>query len=1068
MQPEEPADQEQPAQAELVPRRALPRVLRWLGLGTLGVVVLLALIVAVLWFQRERLVGNYLDDLLAQQGVSATYRIEHIGPDRQVLRNIVVGDPAAPDLTIDRAEVRLVTRIGLPQLERVTLSGLRLWGNMVDGKATFGALDPLIFTDSTEPFALPELDLRLVDARALIEGDYGPVAVRLDGGGYLPDGFEAKLAAVAPGLQLSGCRVGDATLYGQIETANRRPGFAGPLRFASVACPDAGVTMGAGGAELDIIADADLAGGRGEFDLAAASAMLPGAQAAALSGRGTATYRGGDIDSRFTVAGRAVEAGGVRLANADFAGTLRSAEGFARLELAGDVGGEGLRLGPALDRRLASAAASADGTLVGPLLDQIRTALARELRGGSLDGRLTLRRAGDRTTLSLATARVSGAGGVPLAQVSGLQATFDAAGLPMVRGNFLTGGPGLPRISGRMERQGRGALDLRLVMAPYVAGDASLALPRLTLRQAANGALTFAGEVRASGALPGGYVRDLAAPVSGTISPAGAVSLWNGCTPLRFASLGYAGLVLDGQSLTLCPPRGRPILSYGAQGLRVAAGAPALRLTGKLGTTPLHLSTGAVGLAYPGAVVANDVALALGAANIRMTTFNGTLGEAIDGQFAGGTATLGEVPLLVGDATGQLAYANGVLRLADTAFTLSDRAAEPRFNPLRSDDTQLVLADAQLTGDFLLRHPGSSEQVVQVDLTHDMASGVGQADLTVAGLTFRQGFQPADLTGVLYGPVSNVRGKVTGTGQVNWSGAGVTSSTGRFTTDGLDLAAAFGPVKGARGTIEFSDLIGLTTAPGQRIRVASINPGIEVLDGDLGVSLTGATLLRLEDATWPFLGGTIRMQPVAINIGASEVRRYDIEITGLEAQRFLEHMNLSNIAATGTFDGTLPIVFDAEGNGRLEGGHLLSRPPGGRLSYVGELTYEDLSPIANYAFDALRDMEWQRMTIDMNGPLTGELVTSVQFDGVRQGPDAERNFITRRLANLPIRFVVNVRAPFYSLVGSLRSLYDPSAVRDPRGLFRLSDDGTRFVPGGPLVTSLPEPTIQPPESEALP
>lgn len=1066
MSPEEYADQEQPA-----PTRAYARPLRWALRIVLGLLLLLALAVAVLWLQRDRLVGNYIDDLLQQQGIEATYEIESIGPDLQVLRDIVVGDPAAPDLIIDRAEVRLVTKFGMPRVERVTLTGLRLWGRVVDGRPSFGALDPLIFTDSQDPFALPDLDLRLEDARALIEGDHGPVAVRLDGGGYLPNGFAARLAAVAPRLQVAGCQAGEVTLYGRLETANRRPGFAGPLRFAGLSCPDSAVALGAGGAELDVIADADLAGGRGEFDLAAADAILPGGQSAALTGRGTATYRDGDVESRFSVQGRAVEAGGVRLATAGFAGRLRTAEQFARLELDGEVDGDGLHLGPTLVQQLTSLAEAGKGTLARPLLDRLRGELARELRGGSLDGQLTLRREGERTTLVVPSARVIGAGGLALVQVAGVNASLTAGALPVVRGNFLTGGPGLPRISGRMERQSSGALDLRLAMAPYAAGDASLAVPALRLRQTSSGAVTFAGEVRASGDLPGGFVRDLAVPVTGAVSAAGAVSLWNGCTPVRFASLGYAGLVVDAQQLTLCPPRGRPIISYGAQGLRVAAGAPALRLRGKLGSTPVRLSTGAVGLAWPGAVVANDVALALGAANIGLVRFDGTLGETISGQFSGGKATLGEVPLLVGDATGQLTFSDGVLRLSDTAFTLSDRVAEPRFNPLRSDNAQLVLADGRLTGDFLLRHPASGAQVVQVDLAHDLASGVGHADLVVAGLTFRDGFQPADLTVVLYGPVSNVRGTVTGSGRIDWSGAGVTSSTGIFTTDGLDLAAAFGPVQGARGTIAFTDLIGLTTAPGQRLRVASINPGIEVLDGDLGISLTGGTLLRLEDATWPFLGGTIRMRPVAINIGESEVRRYVIEITGLEAQRFIEHLALSNLAATGTFDGTLPIVFDAEGNGRLEGGHLLSRPPGGRLSYVGELTYEDLSPIANYAFDALRDMEWQRMTIDMNGPLTGELVTSVQFDGVRQGPDAERNFITRRLARLPIRFVVNVRAPFYSLVGSLRSLYDPSAVRDPRGLGLLSDDGTRFVPAGPLTAPppapSPEPTIQPPESEAL-
>ena len=71
----------------------------------------------------------------------------------------------------------------------------------------------------------------------------------------------------------------------------------------------------------------------------------------------------------------------------------------------------------------------------------------------------------------------------------------------------------------------------------------------------------------------------------------------------------------------------------------------------------------------------------------------------------------------------------------------------------------------------------------------------------------------------------------------------------------------------------------------------------------------------------------------------------------------------------------------------------------------------------------------------MDGPLTGEIVTRVRFDGSEPGgAGTSSNFITRRLARLPLQFRINVRAPFYQLITSLRSLYDPAAVRDPRGL----------------------------------
>ena len=65
----------------------------------------------------------------------------------------------------------------------------------------------------------------------------------------------------------------------------------------------------------------------------------------------------------------------------------------------------------------------------------------------------------------------------------------------------------------------------------------------------------------------------------------------------------------------------------------------------------------------------------------------------------------------------------------------------------------------------------------------------------------------------------------------------------------------------------------------------------------------------------------------------------------------------------------------------------------------------------------------------MNGPLEGEIVTRVSFDGIRQGEAAKRNFLTERIAKLPIQFNVNLRAPFFQLVSSFKSLYDPAYVR---------------------------------------
>jgi hypothetical protein len=214
-------------------------------------------------------------------------------------------------------------------------------------------------------------------------------------------------------------------------------------------------------------------------------------------------------------------------------------------------------------------------------------------------------------------------------------------------------------------------------------------------------------------------------------------------------------------------------------------------------------------------------------------------------------------------------------------------------------------------------------------------------------------------------------------------------------------------------------------------------------------------VLAVKGGSWPFLDGRLTLRPVTMNIGVAETRRYVLVIEGLNAARFVERMELANISATGTFDGALPLVFDQNG-GRIEGGLLTARPPGGNVSYVGALTYEDLSTMANFAFDALKSLDYREMSIGMDGALEGEIVTRVRFRGIRQGAAAKRNFLTDRIARLPIQFNVNLRAPFLSLISSFKSLYDPAYVRDPRELGLMDAQGRPLAP--PPAAAVP---IQP-------
>jgi hypothetical protein len=1039
-----------------------------------GVAAVFALALTLAWFSRERIADNLISGQIDTLGLPATYEVESIGTDEQVLRHIVIGDPARPDLTIDRVKVRLLPRWGVPALGRITVEQARLYGSYRGGKLSFGSLDKLLFTGSKEPFRLPDLDVALVDARGLLESDYGPVGMKLEGAGALRDGFSGALAVIAPQAMQGDCTAQRATLYGKLTVTAERPRFEGPLRLASLACSPGGPHLANAALQLVTTFDPGLDGAEGKLGLASGALGYGEGRASAASGTGRFAWRGQALTAEYQLGAANIAAPQAALASLSASGTLRAQDRFARIELVGDVKGGGLRPGTGLDQALASAAQSATDTFAAPLLAQLRAALQREGRGSRFTASFINRQTGNAANLVVPQANLTGSSGQNLLALSRFQLSAGGSAAPQLSGNFVTGGPGMPRISGRMERGSGGSVTMRLAMQEYAAGASRLAMPQLVLVQAGNGGLGFAGSARISGPLPGGAARNLALPVDGTWSPGRGLAVWRKCAGISFESLAVANLTLRKRAVTLCPQPGQPILASNARGTRLAAGMSRLDLAGMLGDTPIQITGGAAGFAWPGTLAMRSVDVALGdpadPSHFRVSNLAARLGKDVAGRFSGGNVSLAEVPLDVLDAAGDWRFADGRLLLGEVAFRLEDRQKDPRFQPLVSQGAWLVLASNRIAAQASMQEPQSQRELVRADIAHDLGSGVGSANLTMNELQFDDKLQPDTISHLLLGVVANAAGKVRGLGRIDWNPL-TTSSTGSFTTDGLDFAAAFGPAKGVSGTVEFTDLLGLVTAPDQHLKIAEINPGIEVNDGELRFQLRPDYVLEVLGAKWPFLSGTLTLEPTRMKIGIAETRSFTMRIAGLDASHFVERMDLGNISATGTFDGVIPLIFDENG-GRLEGGQLISRAPGGNVSYVGALSYKDLSTMANFAFDALKSLDYRRMQIDLNGPLEGEIVTRVSFDGIAQGAGAKRNFLTRRIARLPIKFNVNLKAPFFKLVGALRSLYDPSAVRDPRELGLMGGDGKPLKSAVQPVTQPAAPNstqgVQPSDSGKAP
>ncbi|RZM08680.1 MAG: hypothetical protein EOP67_71310, partial [Sphingomonas sp.] len=132
------------------------------------------------------------------------------------------------------------------------------------------------------------------------------------------------------------------------------------------------------------------------------------------------------------------------------------------------------------------------------------------------------------------------------------------------------------------------------------------------------------------------------------------------------------------------------------------------------------------------------------------------------------------------------------------------------------------------------------------------------------------------------------------------------------------------------------------------------------------------------------------------------------------------------------------------------------REGGGTLAYVGALTQEQLGTWGNLAFQALKSLRYRNLSVALNGPLAGEMVTDVRFAGISQGEGAKANFLVRRLQRLPFVFNIRITAPFRGLLDSAQSFYDPKRLIQ-RNLPALLDEQNKRA----------TPPVQPPASEIV-
>jgi hypothetical protein len=991
----------------------------------LGIALAVLIVLIGLWVERKPIASRVIDAELAKRGVVARYDVRDLGFGRQRLSNVVIGDPADPDLVADWLETRTRIGFGGATLNRVRAGHVRLRGRMIHGRLSLGEIDKLIPPSSGKAFALPALDVDVADVRMRIETPLGVAGLRLAGRGRLDGGFAGTVAVASDRLAQGPCGAEGLRAAMRVTVTSGAPRLRGPVQVAAGRCT--GIAVQRAGADLDVRLTPTLDGWRGNARVASGSVRAADARLAGLNGEvtfvGAATRTSGTIDLTARDAAVAVGAAGTVAAKGRyriaaeqmFAGTVRVAEArVAPQQL------------PAIDATVGA------GTPLAPLVSALSRALRSAAAGFDGSAELAVRHAGGAGQARVTAAVLHAASGARLriGGGSGLNLGWPDSRLRIDTRFAMTGG-GLPDAQVTLtQTRAAGPIAGRATIAPYAAGGARLALAPVSFTATPGGATRIATRVDLSGPLGDGRVDGLTLPVDLRWNGRGTLVANPACTPVAIRRLAVAGLVLDPLRTTLCPITGA-MMTLTDRGLAGGARIPAAVLAGRLGQTPLTVAASGTQLRLgDGGFVLDGVAARLGSpervTRIDLAQLTGRIAAgAVAGTFSGGAGQIANVPLLLGAAAGDWSLRGGALRLTAT-MTVDDAAPDPRFKTLAARDVTLDLVGGRIATHGTLYEPSKNVKVADVAIAHGLATGRGTADLTVPGITFTDQFQPDLLTRLTFGVVADVRGSVTGSGHIAWSPEGVTS-TGQFATKDTDLAAAFGPVTGISTTLTFTDLLGLASAPAQVATIKTVNPGIAVTDGTIVYQLLPDMRVKIDSGHWPFAGGTMALLPTTLDFTESAARRMTFRIDGAAADQFLAQFDFKNLTATGVFDGELPMIFDVQG-GRIEGGRLAVREGGGSLAYVGDLSQKDLGLWGNIAFQALKSLRYRNLTIGMNGPLAGEMVTEVRFAGVTQGQGAKSNILVRRLQRLPFVFNIRIKAPFRGLLDSAQSFYDPSRL----------------------------------------
>jgi len=1061
------------------PPRASRRTLYIASAIGLGIVVGLG----AAWVWRAPIAAALIQQNLSTIGVESSFEIARLDFAGAELTDLRLGSEEAPDLTIANARVGFAWA-PLPRLTLVHLDAPRLRARVGEEGVTLGQLDAFLKGGSrTDGGAgLPRMRLEIVDGRADVATPFGTMPVTFQSWGRIGTDF-AAVATLAPVSQTAnGATLTNAEAALAVRADNG--GLNAELEASAQELARAGVTAQNARLAIHFAAPVDLSRGAlratftaNEAGAAGIAAELPRADLTLDSPEQLAAWRGAAMVTAASLAqGDALRAAGPALV-ANIA--LNTGRPFA-LDVAGRLSAPNVTLTNEGRAQFSRGWPELGALPVGPLSLALRDALFAAARDARIEATFAIAARDERMTFAInRPVEIAGADGAriaftPRAADSPLLLVDLASGAMNGAGRLSLSGGALPNATLDVTRFAASSqtpfqMAGTLAIPDYRARNAAISAPNATLALAQEGdALTvrLTGPAKLTGPLGGGAasVTDLEAPFDLAMSFGQSMRVANAgdrCIQARFGALNLPGLTFRNGAAPLCAePDGffatsaqgavsggvtlAPIAftghMQGAATQRATLNAP--RATVRFGGTNARLTMDAA-LETPALSVAlapdHIVNVRGEAINAQMIATGGTWHA--EGAIANGVVDDATLPANVTDFNSRFRAEprgnDAVIRFTGGAARLTDRAPanapEDRvalFYPILARDIAATLEGGRLaaTGNLVLEE--GARPLGAFTASHLLETGVGVARIENNALAFNTRLQPDDIS-PLGRAVANVRGALGLTVNARWT-ATTFAADGRLNIDNVSLASATLPIiEGVTGEIVFDDLLLLTTPPGQRLAIETINPGVAAHNGVVQFQLRDGGRIVLESARWPFAGGVLAVTPATITLGAEETR-FELTLGDIDVATLLAELNVPDLAATGTVGGRFPLVL-TQTSARIENGRLSASSEGGTISYAGS-ALANSTGAARLAFGALTSFRYDNLTLELNGDLAGDLVTAINFRGANRGNlDLGGGPLNTSVAGVPFVFNVRVTAPFRQLGDMAAGAFDPRRAIEQAG-----------------------------------